>query len=264
MDRVATSEPQGGGPTGTNGEARDLEWPACLNARDLGGLLTKDTGWIRAGALIRSDRLSRLTPAGVDTVRRIEPSRIIDLRAARQCERKPNPFAGTGLYRHVPLSDPADAPDRQSRLVDRYRSKLDRNSHRFAGAVADAPSGAVVVHCQAGKDRTGLVVALILGVVGVLDEAIAADYAVSAVRLDAYYQAKRARIDDAEVLGVVRELHSARADTMLSTLAYLRDQYGGAERYLRHGGLAEHQVRALRERLVDNGRAPRSGTCLLA
>lgn len=238
-----------------------------MNARDLGGLSAKDGGRICDGVLVRSDRLSRLTPTGVDAVRRIAPGRIIDLRAARQCEREPNPFAGTDLYRHVPLSDPADTPDRQPYLIVRYRSKLDRNPRRFANAVAavaDAPPGAVVVHCQAGKDRTGLVIALILSAVGVLDEAIAADYAASAIRLDAHYRAKRARIDDPELLDLVHELHSARPNTMLVTLAHMRAQYGGTERYLRHGGLTRRQSQALRTRLLDDRphrSAPKHGCC---
>jgi protein-tyrosine phosphatase len=264
---TTTSSSQGDGPTEPNEEARHLDWPACLNARDLGGLITKDGGRICDGVLVRSDRLSRLTPTGVDAVRRIVPGRIIDLRAARQCEREPNPFAGTDLYWHVPLSDPADTPDRQPYLIDRYRSKLDRNPRRFANAVAavaDAPPGTVVVHCQAGKDRTGLVIALILSAVGVLDEAIAADYAVSASRLDAHYRAKRARIDDPELLELVHELHSACPDTMLATLAHVRAQYGGAEQYLRHGGLTRRQSQALRTRLLNDRphrSAPEHGYC---
>jgi protein-tyrosine phosphatase len=142
-------------------------------------------------------------------------------------------------------------------LVDRYRLKLELYPQRFAQAVsaaAVAPPGPVVVHCQAGKDRTGLVIALILSVVGVLDEAVAADYAVSAARLDAYYAAKRADIEDAELLELLRELHSARADTMVSTLTYLRDEFGGVEPYLRHGGLVGRQLGMLRERLLARSR----------
>lgn len=234
-------------------ELRDLDWPACLNARDLGGLPTAGAGRIREQALIRSDRLSRLTDDGVEAVRRLCPSRIIDLRTAAQCEHEPSPFAAAEMYCHVPLSIPSDPPNRQARMVDRYRSKLDLYPHRFVQAVAaaaDAPPGPVIVHCQAGKDRTGLVIALILKAVGVPDDAVAVDYAASATRLGAYYTAKRADIKDAELLELVRELHSARADTMASALTYLRDEFGGVEPYLRRGGLVERQLEALRSRLV--------------
>jgi protein-tyrosine phosphatase len=106
------------------------------------------------------------------------------------------------------------------------------------------------VHCQAGKDRTGLVIALILKAVGVPDDAVAVDYAASAARLGAYYTAKRADIKDEELLELVRELHSARADTMASTLSYLRDKFGGVQSYLRRGGLVGRQLETLRSRLV--------------
>jgi hypothetical protein len=79
---------------------------------------------------------------------------------------------------------------------------------------------------------------------------IAADYALSADRLDGYYALKRAEIDDVDLPETVRELQSARADTMLSTLTHLRDQYGGAVRYLRGGGLGRTQLELLRGRLA--------------
>lgn len=89
-------------------------------------LSTKDAGPDLQWCLDSFRRLSRLTPAGVDAVRRIALARIIDLRPDRQCEPEPNPFAGNNFYQHVALSDPADAPDLQPHLIDRYRSKLDR------------------------------------------------------------------------------------------------------------------------------------------
>ncbi|MGH3623555.1 MAG: tyrosine-protein phosphatase [Sciscionella sp.] len=84
-----------------------------MNARDLGGLPTADAGCIRERALIRSDRPSRLTDDGVEAVRRLRPSRIIDLRTAAQCEREPSPFAAADMYCHVPLSIPFDSPVRE-------------------------------------------------------------------------------------------------------------------------------------------------------
>jgi len=70
-----------------------LEWPDCLNVRDLGGLPSADGRRIAAGALIRSDNLTRLTAAGIDIMREARLGRIVDVRSAAECEHDPSPFA---------------------------------------------------------------------------------------------------------------------------------------------------------------------------
>jgi protein tyrosine phosphatase len=108
---------------------------------------------------------------------------------------------------------------------DSYAPMLDHNSARIAQAfraVADAPPGPVVVHCTAGRDRTGVLVALLLRVAGVGTEAVAADYAVS----------------------------GNDTTPMLNTLDHLRDRYGGAAAYLRAAGVARRRIETVRERLL--------------
>lgn len=229
-----------------------LTWPECLNVRDLGGMPTTSGHITRTGALIRSDNMDRLTPAGIEAVRAAGISRIVDVRSSWECERYPSPFIDDPIWRNTPLADP-DTPDEPERsLVDQYITLLDHNSHRFAAAVAeiaDAPAGCVVVHCHAGKDRTGIVVALALSLARVRPLTLAADYAtVGDSQLDVATLVGTTTSDTA----TLPELQPPQPATMLATLSHLSDRYGSVEDYLRSGGLTAHQASAARTRLLDS------------
>ena len=164
---------------------RRLAWDGCLNVRDLGGYPTPDgheTAW---GAIVRADTLSLLTPAGQAALVAYGIRTIIDLRRPDEVAQHPNPFAQAGLrgitYSHVSFIDPALLPaDRASlvfaTLAAEYAYLLDRFPHQVTTiltTIAHARPGGVVVHCTGGKDRTGLICALLLDTVGV-DRAIIA------------------------------------------------------------------------------------------
>ncbi|GIJ77036.1 Tyrosine phosphatase family protein [Micromonospora phaseoli] len=196
-----------------------LDWPGCRNGRDLGGLPTMDGGRTRYGALLRSGGHDGLDPS---VLRDAGIGRVVDLRWARECVERPSPFAGTPVYRHAPmLNDVLDyePPD------DSYGPMLDHNRVRIANAfrvVAEAPTGGVLVHCHAGRDRTGVLVALLLQVAGVGADEIADDYA---------------RTD------------GCTATPMQNTLAHLERRYGGAVAYLVGAGVEPALVAAVRTKV---------------
>lgn len=234
-----------------------LAWSGCLNARDLGGLPTADGGAIRSGALIRSDSPHWLSDAGVRAVRSLPVARIVDLRSAAEAERDPSPFAGDPAYRLLPMIDPSREherdPDERSRAAI-YIGSLRRNGHRIVAgvaAIADAPDGAVLVHCHEGKDRTGIVIALALAVAGVEPGAIAEDYALSAHCLQERYDADLAALSGESEREWLRELQRTDPATMLRFFEALDEQHGGAAAYLRAGGLTPEQLDRLRRRLLD-------------
>lgn len=231
----------------------ELAWPDCLNARDLGGLPTRDGRRTRPGALIRSDNLTRLTEVGVAAVRQAGVSRIVDVRSTRECAWHPSPFATDPLYVNLPLERDGGTWDPTWSLDQGYVAMLERGPDLIAaavGAIADAPPGAVVVHCHAGKDRAGNVVALALRVVGVAAETVAADYAVVDSRMRDHFAAQLTLVDDPVERDQLAESFTARPETMLAVLRHLDDTYGGVESYLRQGGLTSTQVDALTARLV--------------
>lgn len=249
-----------------------LDWPDCLNARDLGGLPLAGGGTVRERALVRADSLSYLTPEGVAAVRGYGVIRIVDLRRRFETVKYPHPFADDPVYHHLPVQEPEDWEE--GPWADLYCGMLDRRPHLFAravAAIADAPPGAVAVHCAAGKDRTGLVVAMALTLAGVPEEAVVADYVLTNERLAPRYAAEKAAaeassdtdavgdaaVDDAESGEPVRPpRHPARRvppseEVMAETLAYLRDRYGSVLGYLTTAGLTQQQHDALVSRLTS-------------
>jgi protein-tyrosine phosphatase len=224
------------------------------NARDLGGLPLKD-GQVRRGALVRSESLTRLGEGGVGALKEAGVSRVVDLR--RQGESPdPHPYSDDPeVYVNLPVEDPADIKASTGPMVDLYLDMVDARPELFAeavGAIADAPPGAVVVHCAGGKDRTGLVVAMALTLVGAEPEVVAADYALTEERIAPLMRTYLASIEDDARREEVRVAQSTPASNILTVLQHLEEQRGGVEAYLRDGGLTEEQVRRLRERLVSS------------
>jgi protein-tyrosine phosphatase len=213
-----------------------LAWPGLRNARDLGGLPTMDGGEVRHGAVVRADSPHALTAEGIAALRAHGVTRIVDLRSADEARMRPNVLAADPMYRLVPFTDPDDDPaDELSDLAgidELYRCRIEGDARRVAAAaaaVADAPPGAALVHCQAGQDRTGMLVALLLRVAGVADGVIVADYLFSSVCWESPGECE--------------------PESILAVLALLDERWRGAEGYLLANGLSPAQVSALRTRL---------------
>lgn len=238
-------------------EPRHLDWPDCRNVRDLGGMPTRDGATIRQGALIRSDSLDNLFDDSIDAVRTAGVSRIVDLRRVGESPRL-HPFADDPAYVSVPVQNPADPDHEWLTLAEIYLAMLDLRPQLFTkavAAVADAPDGAVVVHCAGGKDRTGIVVAMALTIADVDPELIAADYALTEDRLREASAAFLETVADDRTREILRGLHATPASNMLRVLEHLDGRYGGVEGYLRAGGMTTEQLAALRDRLVGTRNA---------
>lgn len=232
-----------------------------FNVRDLGGLPVADGRVVAPGRLVRGDALHRLRST-VSDLRGHGVVRVLDLRDQRERDEEGVLVAEGIEVLHLPVLDPTfdwfdqAHDDAATLLAHRYRVILSSFPDRFAGAVdataevVTAPGGgaAVAYHCAVGKDRTGLLTALLLGSLGVPDDVIVADYVRSA-RATAVqvswlwsmgHPAGQATDEDIEV-GV----WSARAETMQATLDWLRTEHGGAAAYLRAAGVPAGQLDAL-------------------
>jgi protein-tyrosine phosphatase len=239
--------------------SRRLMWEGCYNARDLGGYPTRDGRETRWGAIARSDTPWRLTAAGRESLVAHGVRTIVDLRLPKELATHPNPFAEPGdhgiAYVNLSLLELRDdRPSTFATAADDYKDLLERFRGRVAAilrAIADAPPGVVLVHCAAGKDRTGLVSALLLDLAGVPRETIAEDYALSSEYLRPYDEEWLANGpgERAEREAAYAKYY-ARAEVMLDVLAYLDERYGSPEAYLLQVGVAPEEIARLRTRLL--------------
>jgi protein-tyrosine phosphatase len=234
---------------------RHLTWPQCYNTRDLGGLPTGDGKETRWQAVVRSDTLSRLTTEGRQALLDYGVRTIIDLRSPREVAEEPSVLKDNAhnlTYLNLPLEkyDPHVRAliERAETRGEVYCIILDHYPDAVADvmhAIIEAQAGGIVIHCHAGKDRTGIVSALLLGLAGVPAEIITSDYAESQARLLPLYEKSIAEAgDDGFWLRP-----TATEETMSMMLDHLDTRYGGAEKYLWASGLSFKETEQLKDRL---------------
>jgi len=242
---------------------RHLTWDGCANIRDLGGHPTEDGGTTAYGAVVRADSVRRLSPGGWQQLVDYGIERIVDLRFHDELEADPPATIPVEVV-HVPvLPDPASAdwpeieaiasaaPDYVAGTRAVYLEFLRRYARGFGqavSAVAAAPPGGVLVHCMAGKDRTGLVSALLLRVAGVSIEDVAADYALSEANLEPRWRPWLEEAPDEHERKRRRRMSVTPAAAMESVLHEL-GRRGGEEAYLLAAGVTEEELEAVRSRL---------------
>lgn len=244
---------------------RAIALDGLLNVRDLGGLPTPEGRRVRRGLLVRSDNLSGLTDAGaVALVRHLSPALVIDLRTEHECAREGRGLAEVGRIRYVnlPLQPKAALSPEQAaqglatNLYDDYVLQVrDNGEQLLAGLSLLAEEGALpaVVHCTAGKDRTGVLVALLLDLLGVEREAVVADYAettrnmpgiLARIRASPYFRSHG-------LAAAPDWIFASEPATMRDFLAFMDRELGGTARWAVDSGLPAGTVERLRDALLE-------------
>lgn len=245
--------------------ADHLRISGTFNFRDLGGLRLHDGGVTRPGVLLRSAQLSRLDDAGHETLRELGVGAVHDLRGHREIEhagadRLPphirlsvTPFddGSVAAPPHEAGADRQDAPGAAlAYMMDVYRNFPARpEAHAAIVALAEAivaDRGAVLVHCAAGKDRTGWTVATLLRAVGVLESEIFADYLLS----NAAIAELRSSLFDELGADLPQAVLEVREEYLRAGLAATTELHGDFDTYLTAAGLTPDLRARLRERLV--------------
>jgi protein-tyrosine phosphatase len=250
----------------------DLE--GAVNVRDLGALPTDDGGQTVPGRLLRADNLQELSPADVSRlVHDIGLTTVVDLRSSAELASEgPAPLDAIPAVRHVHhpvVPEIGEATDVVAealllkKMQDRSRFPSDPTCGHYLGYLEDRPDqvlgavrsvahdqGAALVHCAAGKDRTGVVVALALTAAGVRRPAVVADYAATAERTEAIIgRLRRSPTYARDIDSLSADAHRPRAETMAAFLEQMDSRYGGVDRWLTEHGLSDGELDLLRAKL---------------
>jgi hypothetical protein len=255
-------------------DARLVALEGSFNFRDLGGYPARDGRSVRWGRLFRSDALHELTPDDVGRLRELGLRTVIDLRTERELERSGRgPLGPEGLAFHhlavveegrsvdppsggasVGESIAAPAPSGDD-LAERYLWYLEVGGGALARALTllgsreDYP---LVFHCAAGKDRTGVLAALVLEIVGVDREAIVADYVITAERIQLILERWKAEPGFAERMAEVPPSRfSVEAPTMEGFLDGVASRYGGARAWAIGAGVPASTLDQMVELLLE-------------
>jgi protein tyrosine/serine phosphatase len=243
--------------------SRFLDLDGVFNFRDLGGLPTHDGRVTRRGLMFRSDALHHLEPGAVEHLVNLGVCTIVDLRSTVELER-----TGRGLleatpigWLHAPLThgDAAAGNVLPAALAEgdlgrHYVESLPERSDTLALVIrhlADRANLPAVFHCTAGKDRTGMVAALVLSLVGVADDVIVHDYTLTDDRMAGIMERIAASgAFPADAAPLPATVGRAEAPSMETFLTALRGEYGGAEGWAASAGLSDDTLASLRDTLL--------------
>jgi len=247
---------------------RLLPLVGASNFRDLGGYPTVDGRQTRWGQLFRSDTLHELTGADLDVLRGVGLASIIDLRTATEVGRTGRgPLGGEPIaYLHASVlqeeggeSVAAPAPSDDD-PAERYLWYLEVGRQAFTealGMVADPSNHPLVFHCAAGKDRTGVLAALILDIVGVERSVIVDDYAITATRMELILdRLRRDPVWGVHVAEIPPERVHADGTTMARFLDLLYQRHGGAREWALAVGVAAQNLDEMSSHLVMSSGSP--------
>ena len=228
-----------------------MQLDGAVNFRDIGGYLTESGRRVLPGKVFRSDELGDLSDNDLSKLKEMGLQFIFDLRNRREVKKKtdrippgfPFKYVHAPIYEKEPKGEylPAILFNRHRLgdiLAERYFFMIEKRAEAFGKILshfADPQNFPIVYHCTAGKDRTGLITALILSILGVPEETIVADYSLSNLGFDHYFQefvedARHAAmgVKDIEFQG----FFIVHPDWIQRILDHLKEQYGSVERYL--------------------------------
>ena len=241
---------------------RHIEVEGGYNVRDLGGYPTESGGVTRSHVLIRAGTLDKLTPRGQRQLADYGVKTIVDLRDELEAHDFPDLFVPLTTYLNLPFFGETLSADETwvrhweetPTLHELYHHYFDRCQPQIKAIISAivASEPGILFHCYAGKDRTGLIAALLLRSVGVPAEIIAEDYERTSQHIQHLIVEWReaAEKTGGSMLIVERDSGSA-VDTMFAALDYVQQKYGGVASYLHLCGITDSQIVRLKALILE-------------
>ena len=230
----------------------------CPNFRDLGGYATLGGGATQYGRFYRADCLSKLGEADIETLVDQDICTVVDLRHESELARAANPLAQHPdfEYYNISLVDGAAGPNDMDAmpesLAQMYKDLADNAQpqlERVFRILLYKEDGGAVFHCAAGKDRTGVVAALLLMLAGVSDKLVVDDYAATYPLMRPVFDSQLAEAA-AHGMNVPAYLFQSEPENMRQFIEHINAAYGGAENYFETLGFSRDEIEALKTLLV--------------
>ena len=247
----------------TTWPTRRIKIEGAYNVRGLGGYETTDGRNTKWKMFIRGDDVSTLPRSSQDVLTDFGVRTVIDLRGVREIDSQADNvlsklphirYCNVDILGDMAIDTPwSDITGHKA--PKSYRNMLDLCGDKFRdtlATMAETDALPVLFHCVGGQDRTGLVSAILLGLVGVPNETIAEDYTLTAeYRIDAYMGSNlQPDTDPAQYTSEAYRARNCPPDVMLDTLGYLEERYGGVEGYVKSFGLKDEQIATLLDALL--------------
>ncbi len=226
-----------------------------INCRDLGGYPAAGGRRTQFARILRCGIPDSVTPEDMQLLQEYGIRAVMDLRGDYETHAQPSSFLQNPAfqYHHISLYEINPAVIRESKqLWDVYESSVEEYGANYLRVLRQLAAGGVptLVHCFLGKDRTGILCALLLALAGVGEADIIADYQVSAAYLRPFYQ-QAANAENGLMWETNREHLDSTPENMRHLLAFLRERYSGAQGYVRSLGLSEGEIATIRSLMLE-------------
>lgn len=237
------------GQTGKKRAVSLLE--TTLNTRELGGYRTRQGNMTKFHRLLRSDEQKQLSRGDIAYLSERQITTIIDMRTKKVTSHLPSPFANRTVfaYHNIPIEEGSGVPESMEAVPASYMKIAgSSNMRQVYQCIAQAPRG-VLFHCSAGKDRSGVVSAILLLLADVRDKDIIENY-----MMTKEYNAKRFALARKNYPDLDINIIIPREEFILRFLQLFREKYGDAETYMRSIGVLPEEIQRIRGKLLDTER----------
>lgn len=222
-----------------------------LNTRELGGYRTRQGNMTKVDTLLRSDEQKQLSSRDIAYLSERQITTIIDMRTKKVTSHLPSPFANKTpfAYHNIPIEEGSGVPESMEAVPVSYMNIAgSANMRQIYRSIAQAPRG-VLFHCSAGKDRTGVVSAILLLLADVRDRDIIENYMMTKECNVKRFARARQNHPDLDINIII-----PREEFILRFLQLFREKYGNAENYMRSIGVLPDEIERIRGKLLDTER----------
>lgn len=217
------------------------------NMRDIGGYAVGQNKIVKEGKIIRSNCVTNLSNEDLEQLIKMKFTTIIDLRSDEEIQKKKGVFFNNQKfkYNHIKMNGDGKIPDRKEEVLNSYIEMLNgKKQIKEIFEILKETEGGVIYYCNAGKDRTGVVTACILKLLGVNNQDIIVDYLASGVFLKEMLEKYSESVEDRDIFPIINPNYV----TIYNLLEYIDNQYGSIEEYLNDCNISNETLNEIKNK----------------